>query len=212
MKKLLQNLHIYCDNHTTKSSDLLYQLERETHLKTLAPQMLSGQLQGRFLSFLSRMMRPKAVLEIGTFTGYATICLAEGLTEGGVVHTIEVNRELEYLIRKYLEKSDFEEKIHLHMGDAKEVIPTLPIQEFDLIMVDAGKKDNAFFYEMALERLRSGGLILIDNVLWDGKVLHPPKDAMTRQIIEFNDFIQKDKRVENLLLPLRDGMFLVMKK
>lgn len=211
MKKILQSLNIYSEKHTSAPSDLLYQLERETYLKTLAPQMLSGHLQGRFLSFLSRMMQPKAILEIGTFTGYAAICLAEGLADDGVLHTIEVNRELEYLIRKYLKKGNLEDKINLHIGDAKTVIPNLPIEQFDMIMIDAGKKDNAYFYEMLLPRLRSGGLLLVDNVLWDGKVLEKPKDAMTRKILAFNQFIQEDKRVENLLLPIRDGMFLLIK-
>lgn len=211
IKKILQPLNIYSENHTSPSSDLLYQLERETYLKTLAPQMLSGHLQGRLLSFLSRMKQPKAILEIGTFTGYAAICLAEGLVEGGVLHTIEVNRELEYLIRKYIEKGALTKKIQLHMGDAKKVIPTLPIQQFDIIMIDAGKKDNAYFYEVALPLLRSGGILLVDNVLWDGKVLNQPKDAMTRQILDFNQMIQTDDRVENLLLPIRDGMFILMK-
>ena len=209
MKKILQSLNIYSEKHTSPASDLLYQLERETYLKTLAPQMLSGHLQGRFLSFLSRMLQPKAILEIGTFTGYAAICLAEGLTEGGILHTIEVNRELEYLIRKYIEKGQLADKIQLHIGDAKTVIPTLPIDQFDMIMIDAGKKDNAYFYETLLPRLRPGGILLVDNVLWDGKVLEKPKDAMTRQILEFNDMIHKDERVENLLLPVRDGMFLL---
>jgi len=211
MKKILQSLNIYSEKHTSAPSDLLYQLERETYLKTLAPQMLSGHLQGRFLSFLSRMIRPKAILEIGTFTGYAAICLAEGLAKDGVLHTIEVNRELEYLIRKYLKIGKLEDKINLHIGDAKTVIPTLSIEQFDIIMIDAGKKDNAHFYEMLLPRLRPGGLLLVDNVLWDGKVLKKPKDAMTRQILDFNEFIQEDERVENLLLPIRDGMFLLMK-
>ena len=211
MKKILQSLNIYSEKHTSEPSDLLYQLERETYLKTLAPQMLSGHLQGRFLSFLSKMLRPKAILEVGTFTGYAAICLAEGLVGGGVLHTIEVNRELEYLIRKYLKKGDLEERIQLHIGDAKDIIPTLPIDQFDMIMIDAGKKDNAYFYEMLLPRLRSGGILLVDNVLWDGKVLEEPRDAMTRQILDFNQKIQADDRVENLLLPIRDGMFLLRK-
>jgi predicted O-methyltransferase YrrM len=211
MKKILQSLNIYAEKHTSAASDLLYQLERETYLKTLAPQMLSGHLQGRLLSFLSKMLRPKAILEIGTFTGYAAICLAEGLAEGGVLHTIEVNRELEYLIQKYLKKGNLEEKIKLHIGDAKTVLPTLPIDQFDMIMIDAGKKDNAYFYEKALPMLRPGGILLVDNVLWDGKVLQPPKDAMTRQIIEFNEMIHTDERVENLLLPIRDGMFILRK-
>lgn len=212
MKKTLQPLNIYCEKHTSLPSDLLYQLERETHLKTLAPQMLSGHLQGRLLSFLSRMMRPKAILEIGTFTGYAAICLAEGLAENGVLHTIEVNRELEYLIRKYLEKGNLGEKIKLHIGDAKTVVPTLPVEQFDMIMIDAGKKDNAYFYELLLPRLRPGGVLLVDNVLWDGKVLKQPKDAMTRQILDFNQMVHEDERVESLLLPVRDGIFILRRK
>lgn len=211
MKKILQSLNIYAESHTSAPSELLYQLERETYLKTLAPQMLSGHLQGRLLSFLSRLLQPKAILEIGTFTGYAAICLAEGLAENGVLHTIEVNRELEYLIRKYIQKGDLEQKIQLHIGDAKAIIPTLPIRQFDLILIDAGKKDNAYFYELVLPLLRPHGLLLVDNVLWDGKVLDKPKDAMTQQIIDFNHRIQTDNRVENLMLPIRDGMFLLRK-
>ncbi|MFT5911443.1 MAG: caffeoyl-CoA O-methyltransferase [Paraglaciecola sp.] len=212
MKKILQSLNTYAEKHTSAASDLLYQLERETYLKTLAPQMLSGHLQGRLLSFLSKMLQPKAILEIGTFTGYAAICLAEGLAENGVLHTIEVNRELEYLIRKYLKKGNLEEKIKSHIGDAKTVISTLPIDQFDLIMIDAGKKDNAYFYERVLPMLRPGGILLVDNVLWDGKVLEAPKDAMTRKILAFNEMIQADERVENLLLPIRDGMFVLRRR
>ena len=212
MKQIFHFINKYCEEHSSPPSQLLYELDRETHLKTLAPQMLSGHLQGRFLSLLSRMLRPRYILEIGTFTGYAAICLAEGLVEGGILHTIEVNPELEYLIKKYLEKGKLEHKITSHIGNAKIIIPTLDVPEYDLVFIDAGKKDNDYYYELMLPKVRKGGILIVDNVLWDGKVTHQLNDSITKQISHFNQKIKEDTRVDNLMLPIRDGMLMMIKK
>ena len=204
----LKKINRYCEQHTTPPSDVLYELERETHLKTLAPQMASGHVQGQFFQFLSQMIRPKAVLEIGTFTGYGAICLAKGLQEDGTLHTIEANEEFEYLIRKYIAKAGLNDKIQLHIGDAKAIIPTIDLQ-FDLIFLDAAKREYAFYYDLIFPKLKPGGYLLIDNVLWDGKVVAEKKDLDTQILDEFNQKVQADERVENVLLPLRDGVMLV---
>ncbi|MBK7869516.1 MAG: O-methyltransferase [Saprospiraceae bacterium] len=203
-------LHTYCEAHTTPPSDVLYELTRETHLKTLAPQMLSGHLQGQFLALLSKLARPKAILEIGTFTGYAAICLAQGLAENGVLHTIEPNRELEQIIRKYIAKAELEDKIELHIGRAENIIPTLDLL-FDIVFIDAGKQQNEQFYDIVINKLNKGGLIIIDNVLWSGKVISNENDADTQIIRAFNDKVQNDPRVENLMLPVRDGILIARK-
>lgn len=200
----------YCEAHTSPQSKVLHELERETWLKTLAPQMLSGHLQGQLLRFLSQMIQPRTVLEIGTFTGYTAICLASGLKEDGVLHTIEVNEELEYIIRKYVQKAGLEKRVKVHIGNAKTIIPTLE-GAFDLVFIDAGKMDNDFYYELALKRLSPKGYILIDNVLWDGKVAKKANDQDTRSIHGFNEKVQHDPRVENIMLPVRDGVLLVRK-
>jgi predicted O-methyltransferase YrrM len=201
----------YCENHSSPQSDILYQLERETHLKTLAPQMMSGHLQGRFFAMLSKIKQPRAILEVGTFTGYAALCLAEGLPEEGVLHTIEVNPELEYLIRKYIHKAGREDQIRLHIGDAAEVIPGLNLS-FDMAFIDAGKMDYAHHYELVVEKMKPGGIILADNVLWSGKVAEKKFDKDTAGIRAFNEQIQLDEQVENILLPIRDGIMLMIKK
>jgi len=214
MKNIVRSIYNYCEQHSSPPDPLLYELERETHLKTLAPQMLSGRLQGQLLQLISRLQQPRLALEIGTFTGYAAICLAQGLKEDGRLHTIEVNPELEYLIRKYLKKAGLEEKVLLHIGDAQKVIPTIA-GNFDLVFLDAGKQHYAFYYDLVIDRLNPGGLILADNVLWSGKVTDPEqraRDADTRKLHEFNQKIQQDERVENLMLPLRDGLLIVRKK
>jgi len=207
----LNAIYQYCENHTSPQSDLLYQLERETHLKTLAPQMLSGHLQGRFLSLLSRLKQPQSILEIGAFTGYAALCMAEGLAPGGQLHTIEVNPELEYLIRKYIRKADMEDKIELHLGDAADLIPKMDLS-FDLAFMDAGKKEYPHHYELVVEKMNPGGLLLADNVLWSGKVIREEYDEDTVGIREFNEKVQQDERVENLMLPVRDGIMVMVKK
>ena len=201
----------YAENHTTPEDDVLRALRRETHLKELQPQMLSGQIQGQLLSFFSQMLQPKAILEIGTFTGYAAICLAKGLAQNGIMHTIEVNEEKETIIRKYLAKANLNTKVQLHIGDAAQIIPTLT-ETFDLVFIDAGKKHNALYYDMVFDRVHQGGFIITDNVLWKGKVAENTNDKRTRLIDEFNKKIQQDERVENLLLPVRDGLMIVRKK
>ncbi|MBV6443369.1 MAG: methyltransferase [Haliscomenobacteraceae bacterium CHB4] len=201
----------YCFQHTTDISPVLKELERETHLRTLSPQMLSGPYQGMLLRFVSMMIRPQRALEVGTFTGYSAICIAEGLTADGVLHTIEINDELGPLIRKYIQKAGQEEKIRLHFGNAADIIPALD-EDFDLVFLDAGKLDYPLHYELALNKTRHGGFILADNVLWDGKVVaSDEKDETARALCAFNNMVQNDPRVENILLPLRDGL-MVMRK
>lgn len=210
MNPFFKELHTYCENHTTAPSDLLRELERETHLKTLAPQMLSGHLQGQLLRLFSLMLRPETILEIGAFTGYSALCLAEGLADGGCLHTVESNPELEYLIRKYVDRAGMADRIQLHIGRAEKVVPDLQ-GTFDLVFIDAGKQEYALFYDLVIDRVRPGGLIIADNVLWSGKVLDPEQDLDTHTLHLFNEKILADERVENLLLPVRDGL-MVMRK
>lgn len=210
MDQLNAALHRYCEDHSSAPSALLRALERETHLKTLAPQMLSGPLQGRFLAMLSHLLRPVKVLEVGTFTGYSALCLAEGLAPDGVLHTIEGNEELTYLIRDYLEKAGLTERVQLHVGDALELIPTLG-EDFDLVFLDANKVEYRQYLELVADRIRPGGLLLADNVLWSGKVLKPPFDADTAEIDAFNKTVLADERFRTLMLPLRDGLLLAQR-
>ena len=207
-----EQIESYCESHTTNESDLLYRLNRETHLKTLRPRMLSGPLQGRFLAMISKMIQPENILEIGTFTGYAALCLAEGLQTYGALHTIEIEEELEDMITKYFNQSIYKEKLHLHIGNALEIVPTLNAT-WDLVFIDAEKTEYLQYYEMVLPHVRKGGFILTDNVLWSGKVTEevPENDTETQAIMKFNDYIQNDYRVENVLLPLRDGIMLIEK-
>lgn len=210
MKDTQKKIINYCEALSTPQSAVLYNLERETYLKTLAPQMISGHLQGQLLQFISQMIKPKYVLEIGTFTGYAAICLAKGLQEGGQLHTIEVKPELGYLSQKYVEKAGLKNQIYLHTGKAEEIIPTLNL-EFDIVFIDAGKNDYARHYDMVIELLKPGGIILADNVLWSGKVVQEKYDTDTTTIHNFNQKVQDDSRVENLILPLRDGLLIARK-
>ena len=201
----------YCETHTTPQSNLLYQLERETYLKTLAPQMASGHLQGRLLTILCQLIQPKIALEIGTFTGYAAICIASGLPEKGVLHTIEINEELSYISHKYFQQFSAGEKIIPHIGDAKAIVPTLPYP-FDFVFIDAGKKDYGPHFDLVIDKVSAGGIILADNVLWSGKVAEKKLDKATSILHDFNEKIQQDERVENVLLPIRDGLLVIRKK
>jgi len=210
MYRFSKQIHEYCEAHTSPLPEVLAELERETHLKTLSPQMLSGRLQGQLLAFFSKMIHPKAILEIGTFTGYSAICLAMGLAPNGVLHTIEVNPELEYLIRKYINKAGFSEQIHLHIGRAQDIVPTLQTT-FDLVFIDASKQEYAHFYDMVIDKINPGGLLLADNILWDGKVLTPENDPDAAALHAFNCKVEADPRVEQLLLPLRDGLLVARK-
>jgi caffeoyl-CoA O-methyltransferase len=214
MDFLSPELQQYISRHTSPEPPLLSQLNRETHTKVMKPRMLSGHVQGRFLALLSQMIKPKQVLEIGTYTGYSAICLAEGLAPGGLVHTIDVNEELEDMVRDYLSRAGLTEKVRYYLGPALQLIPTLDFS-FDLVFIDADKINNALYYEMVLDKVVPGGFILVDNVLWSGKVAQQTNkkiDADTQSILDFNARIQADDRVENLLLPLRDGLMMIRKK
>lgn len=210
--EITEELEEYCEAHSTPESDLLYRLNRETNLKCIKPRMISGHLQGRLLSFISQMMRPKRILEIGTYTGYATLCLAEGLTDEGRIDTIEIDEELEEMIRRYFSQSDYKEKITLHVGDALQVLKQLDAT-WDLVFMDAEKDDYIAYYELVMPRLRQGGIILADNVLWSGKVIQTVKtgDKETRALMRFNDYVLADERVKNFLLPFRDGIMVIEK-
>jgi len=208
MDKIYHDLNEYAVMHSSKSSELLYQLERETHLRTLAPVMLSGSLQGQFLRLLSLLIKPEFILEIGTFTGYGSLCLAEGLTHSGQLHTIEPNAETLFIAEKYFKLSPFKHQIFTHHGKAENIIPNLSVPFFDLIYLDGGKRDYAMHYDLIIDKVKPGGLILADNVLWSGKVLNP-KDEDSQIIHTFNTKILEDSRVDNLLLPIRDGLMVM---
>ncbi len=206
-------LEEYILSHIDEEDSLLKELYRDAHVNLLRPRMLSGHLQGKILKMFCRMMQPKYILELGTYTAYATMCLADGASEDAEIHTIEVNDELEDFIRKYLHRTKLKEKIHLHIGDAEQIIPTLNC-EFDMVFIDANKRDYIAYYNMVFPKVRKGGLIIADNTLWSGKVLETPHytDKQTIGIQQFNDMISKDKRVEKVILPIRDGLTMIWKK
>jgi len=204
MQQLLLN---YCE----PESELLQKIDRETNLKVLMPRMLSGHYQGRVLSMLSKLISPDRILEVGTFTGYATLCLAEGLTENGMIYTLDINEELEEMVRRNFEASTYHSRINYILGDATETIHSLE-EVFDLVFIDADKKNNGTYYDLIFDRVRPGGLIIVDNVLWSGKVLSSSPDKDTKNITTFNDKIAADSRVEKLILPVRDGLFVIRKK
>ncbi|MEN9917938.1 MAG: hypothetical protein RL662_374 [Bacteroidota bacterium] len=208
-----KELEQYVLSHIDEEGELLRQLDRDAHVNLLRPRMLSGHLQGKILKMFCRMLQPRYILEIGTYTGYATLCLAEGATDDAEIHTIEVNDELEDFIGNYLHKTKLKDKIHLHIGDACDIIPQLD-HTFDLVFMDANKRDYIAYYTLILDRVRSGGLIIADNTLWDGKVLETSHytDKQTIGIQAFNDMIAKDERVEKIILPIRDGLTLIWKK
>jgi caffeoyl-CoA O-methyltransferase len=212
MEFLPEAIDTYSRNHTSIESELLRELNRETHLKVLSPRMLSGHLQGRFLSMISHMLQPEFILEIGTYTGYSAICLSEGLSQNGKLVTIDNNRELEPILQKYLLKSEKAKQIEVVFGNASEIIPALSSQ-IDLVFIDADKENYAVYFDLVIDKVRSGGFILADNVLWSGKVVEPVKsnDRSTKALMDFNEKVQRDSRVENMLLPLRDGI-MVMRK
>ncbi len=205
-----KKINAYCEAHTTLPVPELYELERETHLRTLSPQMISGRVQGQLLTMLATLARPKLALEVGTFTGYASICIAKSLPDGGRLHTIEINPELAHISQKYFEKTGLANRISSHTGDAREIIPALNLR-FDFVFLDAAKFDYQFYYEMLIERLNDGGLLIADNVLWDGKVVAKSNDADTLNMDAFNKMVNDDPRVENLVLPVRDGVLVARK-
>lgn len=208
-----KEIHEYILNHIDVEDPILTELDRETNLKVLGARMISGHLQGQVLSMLSKMIRPKKILELGTFTGYSAICLAKGLQEGGKLFTIEIDDELEVLAAKYFKKAGIQDQVVQRIGSAAEIIPTLE-EEFDLVFIDADKREYVKYYEILIENLKSGAYIIADNTLWDGKVLDElqKKDWQTKGILEFNTLIKNDTRIEKVILPLRDGMTLIRKK
>ncbi len=209
----LENIYTYSEQHSTVAPEYLAALERETHLKTLAPRMVSGNLQGRILSFLSKLIAPKRILEIGTFTGYSALCLAEGLQIDGQLDTIEVNEEMSFLIEKYVEIAKMEHKIKVHYGNAMNLVPQFDAV-FDLIFIDADKKNYSNYFDLCLPKVRSGGLIIADNVLWSGKVTQPSEthDRETKNLDTFNKKLLNCDEIEILLLPIRDGLVICRKK
>ncbi len=197
-------LEEYIENHTSPEPELLYELRRRTFIHTAFPRMLSGPVQGRFLEMISRMIRPQRILEIGTFTGYSAICLAQGLAENGILRTIEAEGAYVEIAREYFEKAGLTDKINLHEGDALEIIPALD-EAFDLVFIDAAKEHYCDYYDLVFDKVRKGGFILADNTLWDGKVVE------TGGIVAFNKMVQADERVENVMLSVRDGLMLIRK-
>ncbi|MBP7497475.1 MAG: O-methyltransferase [Bacteroidales bacterium] len=202
----------YAKKFSEPISTILNSLERETYLKTLMPRMLSGSYQGKLLEFISLMIKPLNILEIGTFTGYSAICLSKGLKEGGLIHTIEINEENEDIILKYFKLAGISDKAKLYIGDAVNIIPQLNIQ-FDLVFIDADKENYLNYYNLVIDKINIGAFILADNVFWDAKVLNEYQysDNDTKAIIEFNNFVHNDRRVQNLFLPVRDGLMVLRK-
>ncbi len=199
--------------HGDAEPDYLAKINRKTHLKMINPRMLSGHLQGRVLSMLSKMIQPERILEVGTYTAYSALCLAEGLSAKGKLHTIECDDELEDFIRENIQSSPYQEQIVLHIGDAKKLIYEMDVM-FDLVFLDADKREYQVYYDAVFPKLKKGGFMLVDNTLWDGKVLQEvdEKDNQTEAIRKFNDYVAADSRVEKLILPLRDGLTLIRKK
>ncbi|AXO81340.1 O-methyltransferase [Olleya aquimaris] len=204
---LPEKLDDYVVAHSQDEPELLQQLTRETYQKILQPIMLSGPYQGRVLSMISKLIRPKSVLELGTFTGYATLCLAEGLHPEGQIHTIDVNEELEDFQRKYFDKSDYGKQIHQYLGSAMDILPDMN-KTFDLVFIDADKPNYVNYFHLIIDKLNPGGIILSDNVLWHGKVVEPlnDKDVSTKAVLDFNTLLKEDPRIETVLLPIRDGL------
>ena len=211
MDFISKELSDYVASHTASETPVLRKVNRETNAKVLMPRMLSGQIQGRFLSMISNMIQPKRILEIGTYTGYSSICLAEGLGKDGLLYTIDINEELEGMVKAFIQEAGMENRITQIIGNALDVLPSLN-ESFDLVFIDADKINYLQYYQLIIDKVRKGGYIIADNVLWSGKVLVPGKtDKDTTAIMAFNDFVHQDTRVENLLLPLRDGLMILRK-
>ena len=207
MNFISEELEDYVVNHSQKEPQLLKELDKETHQKIMQPRMLSGHFQGRVLSMLSKIINPKHILEIGTYTGYAALCLAEGMQKEGSLDTIDINEELVEIQEKYFGLSNYKNQITSHLGDALEIIPALN-KKFDLVFIDADKENYINYYNLIVPMMNKGGIILSDNVLWSGKVLEElnPKDTSTKVLVEYNKIINEDSRVETVLLPIRDGL------
>ncbi len=213
MEFIDEKIENYALSFSQNESDVLKKLNRETHAKVLMPRMLSGHMQGNVLSMLSKMLQPKQILEIGTYTGYSGICLAQGLTENGKLHTIDINDELESMVRAFIEEAGLTDKINFYVGNALSIIPTIN-ETFDLVFIDADKKNYAAYYDLVFDKVRKGGFIIADNVLWSGKVLddETKMDVDTKAIHDYNKKIHNDMRVEHMLLPVRDGLMIARKK
>ncbi|MDR2917042.1 MAG: O-methyltransferase [Tannerella sp.] len=210
----MQTIEDYILEHIDEEDSLLAAISRDAHVKLLHPRMMSGHLQGRLLKMFCRMMHPKRVLEIGTYTGYATICIAEGLDDDALIYTVEKNDELQPFTSPYIEKSPYKDKIRMFWGSIEELFPTFN-EAFDLVYMDANKRDYNMYYDLVFPHLKLGALILADNTLWSGKVVeeyHAPSDKQTQGILEFNDRIKNDDRVEKVILPVRDGLTMIWKK
>jgi predicted O-methyltransferase YrrM len=207
MHFISEDLEDYVANHSQAEPELLAKLNKETHQKILQPRMLSGHFQGRVLSMLSKIIRPKHILEIGTYTGYAALCLAEGLAENGTLDTIDIEEELVDFQKKYFDASSWKDQIFQHLGDAIDVIPTLN-KKFDLVFIDADKENYIHYFHLIVPMMNKGGIILSDNVLWSGKVLEEvkPNDKSTQILLQYNKLLNEDPRVETVLLPIRDGL------
>lgn len=213
MEFISKELSNYCDHYTKPESDILAKLNRETHLKVVSPRMLSGHLQGRFLSFISKLQQPKLILEIGTYTGYSALCMAEGLPADGQLISIDVNEETSAFAKSFIGQTQYASQIELVVADAMEYIKTIN-KPIDLIFIDADKKNYLNYYHLVIDKLSTGGLIIADNVLWSGKITMPENemDRETLALHQFNKFVQQDEQVENVLLPIRDGLMMVRKK
>lgn len=212
MEFIEKELQAYVEAHTSPEDKLLQQISRDTHAYILMPRMLSGHLQGRLLAMLSHMIKPRAVLEIGTYTGYSALCMAEGLSPQGVLHTIDINEELEDRVRGYFDQSAWAGRIHYHIGNAVEVVPRLK-QSWDLVFIDADKRNYGAYYNLVIDQMAQGAYLIADNVLWSGKVAQEnATDKDTEALRVFNRMIQEDGRVENVLLPVRDGLMIIRKK
>lgn len=210
MDFISNQLFSYCESFTKPESELLKELNRQTHIKAGQPRMLSGHLQGRFLSLLSKLCKPNYILEIGTYTGYSALCLAEGLAENGKLITIDPNEETNLFARSFIERSADNNKIELIKGNAQEILPTLT-HKWDLVFIDADKRNYQLYFDLIIDHVNSGGLIIADNVLWSGKILQEEKDKDTLAIHQFNKKVSTDPRVESTLLPVRDGLMLLRK-
>lgn len=209
----MTELEKYIDSHSSPLPEALEWVERQTHLRTNYPRMLAGVEVGRLLQVVVRMLRPQRILELGTFTGYSSICMASSLPEGGRLDAIEINDEMEDIIREGYERAGVTERINLMIGDSKEIILTLPEEAYDMVYIDANKREYAEYLELVLPRVRKGGFIIADNVLWDGKVCgdHPKGDVQTQGIVAFNDAVAADPHLFNFILPLRDGWNIIQK-
>ncbi|MBL87419.1 MAG: methyltransferase [Winogradskyella sp.] len=210
---LPEALDNYVVEHSEQEPELLQQLTRETYQKVLQPIMLSGPYQGRVLSMISKLVNPKSILELGTFTGYATLCLAEGLQKNGIIHTVDINEELHDFQRKYFDKSGFGEQINQYTGNALDIIPELDVM-FDLVFIDADKPNYSNYFHLIIDKLNPGGIILSDNVLWHGKVVEPlnDKDVSTKAVLDYNTLLKEDNRIETVMLPIRDGLTISRRK